>query len=96
MGNVLAFHTLDKDIKFSAKKIELRLKIAVVFERCGFEKPLEVIESPNLTSFFVHFELGQFLKCHPMDGNCRLSRQLPNLKITVAHLVSRIPDPGSR
>src|SRR5881392_1402702 len=52
----------------------------------------------NLASLLVHLELRQVLECHAMHSNRHLSRQLPNLKISIAHraslilhLVSHIP-----
>src|SRR4030095_6195871 len=50
----------------------------------------------NLACFFVHLELRQLLQCHAMHGSRYLSRQLPNLKISIAHSASRIPQLGSR
>src|SRR5438876_11148069 len=51
----------------------------------------------NLAGFLVHLELRQVLECHAMHGNRYLPRQLPNLKIPVAHphLASRIPHHNS-
>src|SRR6266498_3560041 len=45
----------------------------------------------NLASLLVHLELRQVLECHAMHSNRHLSRQLPNLKISIAHRASRIP-----
>src|SRR5262249_28210490 len=50
----------------------------------------------NLAGFLVHLELRQALQCHAMHGNRRLSRQLPNLKISIAHSASRILQLASR
>src|SRR5207249_2386435 len=50
----------------------------------------------NLASLFVHLELRQVLKRHSVHGNRCLSRPLPNLKISIAHSVSRFLHPASR
>src|ERR1044071_1670260 len=39
----------------------------------------------NLAPFLVFFEAGQFIQRHAMHINRCLARQLPNLKIAVAH-----------
>src|SRR5206468_4633517 len=52
--------------------------------------------APNLAGFLVHLEVRQVLECHAMHGNRYLSRQLPNLKFSVAHPASRIPCLASR
>src|SRR6266487_4228859 len=48
----------------------------------------------NLAALFVHLELRQVLECHAMHTNRHLSRQLPNLEISIAH--SPIPHPVPR
>src|SRR5216117_1009932 len=50
----------------------------------------------NLAALFIHLELRQDLECHAMHSNRHLSRQLPNLEISIAHSASRILHPGSR
>src|SRR5882724_8043748 len=50
----------------------------------------------NLASLLVHLELRQVLKCHAMHSNRDLSRQLPNLEISIAHSRSRILRLASR
>src|SRR2546421_1833443 len=47
----------------------------------------------NLTGLLEHLELGQLLDCHAMHINRHLPRQLPNLKVPITHLASRIPHP---
>src|SRR5439155_10957470 len=44
----------------------------------------------NLAALFIHLELRQVLECRAMHSNRHLSRQLPNLKISIAHRASRI------
>src|ERR1041384_4099712 len=46
--------------------------------------------TPNLANLFVHLKLRQVLERHTMHGNRYLSRQLPNLKISIAHSASQI------
>src|SRR6266481_2136170 len=50
----------------------------------------------NLASLLVHLELRQVLKCHAMHSNRDLSGQLPNLKLSIAHSVSRFLHLASR
>src|SRR5437763_6135230 len=52
----------------------------------------------NLAALFEHLELWQVSECHAMHSNRYFSRQLPNLKISIAHTVSRIrvPHPASQ
>src|SRR5438874_12202614 len=52
--------------------------------------------APNLAALLVHLELRQVLERHAMHGSCCFTRQLPNLKISVAHCVSRISHLASR
>src|SRR5207247_974397 len=44
----------------------------------------------NLAALFIHLELRQVLECHAMNSNRHLSRQRPNLEISIAHRGSRI------
>src|SRR6266404_6162120 len=62
----------------------------------GDIRPNRFHRPPNLACLFVHLELRQLLKRHAMHPDRGLLRQLPNLKVAIVHLLSRIPNLTSR
>ena len=72
------------------KKPDELLRVAATAVALDNVRGYRFRRTPNLASLFVHLKLWQVLERQPMHSNRYLSRQLQNLKFSVAHPTSCI------
>src|SRR6476620_9469480 len=75
------------------KKTNEFLFIASTTEALDNVRGYRFRRATNLAGFLVHLELRQVLECHAVHSTRYVSRQFPNLKISIAHCVSRSLQP---